>query len=206
MDNREGPGKLNLLAGGFAVASMSYAAASAEMPLKLRNGFARAGIKEEDLLRMSYPLVHEGTNLNDDVFVSAEMKAGYKSLIGTQLDKDHRFGVDDIVGMHYAAKYDEVDGRGVINADAYVYAGLYPDIAVKISDGAINAVSMETHFEWAERTAMGRVLHGLKFAGAGLVRIPADPDARIKTADKRRAQAIAQVVLAVLKENTTHGK
>lgn len=151
-------------------------------------------MKEEDLLHLHYPLVHEGANLNGDIFLAAEMQASYETLVGTVLDKDHSQGIDQIVGRHYKAEYATENSKGVIYCDAYIYANLYPDVALKLEDGAIDGVSMETYFKWAERVSEGRILHGLTFVGAGLVRMPADPLARVTLEANRAAASLEDLI------------
>lgn len=150
------------------------------MRSQTKQALAAQSFKEEDLLYLRFPLVHEGVNLNGDEFTAEEMEKGYHTLIGTPLDQDHSKSVGAIVGKNYDAQYElDSDGKGVIYVDAYVYANHYPDIATKIMDGVINAVSMECMFGWAERAANKRTFHDIKFIGSGLVRIPGDPNALI---------------------------
>lgn len=201
---REGPGSVRITAGDIAVASLATNEGARMVPAGLRNAFAAAGAAEENLLVIHYPLVHEGPNLNGDVFLAEEMKASFGTLIGTPLDKDHSQGIDDIVGRHFNAVYEEVSGKGVILCDAYVYAGLYPDIAFKLSDGVVNGVSMETQFAWSERSADQRTLHGLNFIGAGLVRIPADPQARVSVSTAIRPEKVEAMALAIARAIKEH--
>jgi hypothetical protein len=186
------------------------------MSVATKNYLSAGGVKEEDLLYLSYPLVHEGTNNNGDEFTAEEMKASYKTLVGTVVDKDHNMSVDAICGKNYEAEYVTESGKGIINVDAYVYANLYPDLEIKILDGTINAVSMECFFARSEQVALRRRrLHDIQFIGSGLVRIPGDPQALINTdelagetqsglvtpgrtqADRRRFAAIAAAVIAL---------
>lgn len=196
-------GTVLITAGGLSVASLATASASQAVPSNLKNTFAAQGFNEEEFLHLTYPLVHEGVNLNGDEFTKDEMKQAFSTLIGTPLDKDHSQDIDDIVGRHYNARYEEVGGTGVIVCDAYVYALIYPDIAIKLVDGVINGVSMETQFKWAEKTQSKRTLHGLNFIGAGLVRIPADPQARVSIkagTSQAKVEALAIAIARNLKE------
>lgn len=173
---RESAGTTRITAGGLALGSI---AAASTLPTKLQNSFAKSGMKETDLLHLTYPLVHEGTNGNGDEFIGEEIQKAYHTLIGTPLDKDHDQSIDSIVGRHYDAHIESDNGGLVIICDAYIYANLYPDIVIKLKDGSIDGVSMEAKFAWAERSQEKRTLHGVSFFGAGLVRVPADQKARV---------------------------
>jgi hypothetical protein len=173
---RLGPGTTFITAGGLSQASVGSAS---KFPVSMKNAFASQGVKEEELFHLEYPLVHEGVNLNGDEFTQTEMASAYKTLIGTPLDKDHIKEIDAVVGMHYSSTLvTDADGL-VIFAEAFIWADLYGDVVRKIVSGAINGVSMECNFAWAERTMSKRVLHDCNFIGAGLCRIPADPKARV---------------------------
>ena len=205
-----GPGTLRINAGGIAVASFANNEARASLSPRIANALSSAGLAEEDLLHLRYPLVHEGANKNQDVFTAREMKQSFHTLVDTPLDKDHSMNCDDIVGKHYNAEYAEEGGKGVIYCDGYIYAKFYPDLAAKLQDGAINGVSMETHFGWSERRTEGRVLHDLTFIGAGLVRVPADPKAIVSLASRSRVDVAkyaeaAVLVSRILKEGKAHG-
>lgn len=175
------------------------------MSNRLKNAFASANVDESDLLYLHYPLVHEGVNLNGDEFLAEEMHKAYKSLVGTPLDKDHGRLCDDVVGKHFSAELSQDNGKLAIFCDAYIYANLYPDLVVKLMDGAINGVSMETTFTSARRVSANvRQLLGLRFIGAGLVRIPADPEAilQVKAAKHNRddLRAVAAQIARILQE------
>lgn len=174
---RIGPGVTKTISvGGIATASIGSAL---KLPTKMQNAFASQGVKEEELFHIEYPLVHEGANLNGDIWMASEMTMCYPSLVGTVLDKDHFKEIDAVVGMHYSSSL-LTDAKGLlIFAEAFIWADLYPDVVRKLSSGAINGVSMETQFAWAERTVSGRILHECNFIGAGLCRVPADPMARV---------------------------
>lgn len=193
---REESGSVRIYSGGLAFGSI---AAASTMPTKLQNVFAAKGLAETDLLHLTYPLVHEGVNLNGDEFIAEEMEKAYHTLIGTPLDKDHNQDIDSIVGRHYDARLENQASELVIICDAYIYANLYPDIAIKLQDGSIDGVSMEARFAWAERTTDKRTLRGVNFIGAGLVRTPADHKARvaIKASPPKVSYSTKQIELVV---------
>jgi hypothetical protein len=186
---REGPGITHILSGGFANASVRPATS---LPYRLQNAFAGVGVKEEALLHLEYPLVHEGINANGDEFIASEMTMAYKTLIGSPLDKDHDSNIDAIVGQHFDARL-ETDASGlVIWCEAFIWADLYPDVARKLECGVVDGVSMECKFAWAEKMLNRRVLHDCTFIGAGLVRLPADHKARVIVKKKPVAYSMEQ--------------
>lgn len=161
--------------------------------------FASSTNSKMNLMEISYPLVHEGKNLNGHIFTREEMAEAYETLIGTPIDLDHSQTINDVVGKHTDAEFKIEDGKAVIYCKGYIYADFYPELAAKLRDGVVTGISMETHYEWAERTADGMILHGLNFLGAGIVRTPADPKARVVLSENKAVKEImAKVVESLL--------
>lgn len=141
-------------------------------------------------------LVHEGPNLNGDIFLRDEMERNWRSLLGQVVDLDHLYGVRDAIGKIYAVRFIP-DVVAKIRIAAYYNATLYPDVDWKIQHQIIRGVSMECSFQRSTRQPEGRVLRGVSFLGLGIVRIPGDPQAWIETVQDTpatlRAAALQEV-------------
>lgn len=121
------------------------------------------------------PMVHEGRNNNGDIFSRAELASAWASIIGMPLDCDHDLSVDGIVGSFVDASFVNAAPGGVIQITAAINKTLYPQTAWKVESGILTGISMECLFERGEQNARGRQLHGVRFVGGGLTRMPADP-------------------------------
>jgi len=134
----------------------------------------------EDFLFFQAPLVYEGRNGNGDIFTRSELQLAYQTLIANPLDIDHEFTVKDACGKLFDAEFRVENGVACI----WIVGGILADfdhglLAKKLKHGIITGISMECLFQRGEQTLAGRILHGVKFIGAGLVRTPAESRARI---------------------------
>lgn len=135
--------------------------------------------KQAGLFYFDADLVHEGPNANGHIFTAEEMRRSWQTLLGQPIDVDHEFTVEAAVGKVYAVRLVE-ESPLAIRIAGFVSEEFYPELVWKMRNGIITGVSMECQFDSVTRTPRGTILHGVDFIGLGIVRVPADDNARVR--------------------------
>lgn len=159
-------------------------------------------VKQKDLMYVSFKLVHANRNKNSDKFLSAELDKAQKTPIFKLLNWEHgEPNIGTIFDSEFV-KSNKENEDDYLKVMAAISKFKYPDYAKEIQERHKNDelfFSMETYFENAEcsdckqtfagkeetycshlkgrhqhNSTTARILHDLTFAGAGVVKDPAD--------------------------------
>lgn len=136
-------------------------------------------------------IVHEGRNDNGHIFLPDELRRAWETFRGTPIDDDHEFKIPAIVGGIYDAALVQRDNRLTLRVAGFIHARLHPQEAWLVESRIVTGISMECIFERADRVKDGRILRNIRFIGAGLTRMPADPDCHIDRVGDQQLRAAA---------------
>ncbi len=190
----------------------------------LSNALAAKKIsKDKDLMYLKFRFVHSGANSNNDFFDSKDLEERHTTAIYKPLDWEHDAG--RIIGSFYDTEFiseeDTEDGRAAVDVYAVMYKYMFPDEAEEIKkrhEKGTLRISMETWFDEAECSVCGekydspidycshlrtrysvadhkRILRGITFGGGGIVKNPADKNAKsLSLASKADGQELKENV------------
>jgi len=209
-------GKIKIISKGFILDSKDLSELdSKQANFALAQEFG-TGDKQEDLLYVAFKLVHVGANKNKDGFTEEDLKNSKETPVLKLLNWGHK---EPNIGVIYASKFKEAtdDEPAHLLVAAAISKYKYRDLTKEMLQRYQNEnlfFSMETWYKEAEcsvcnavfahgeeycdhltdRFAAGsgavRMLHGLVFAGAGVVEVPADelalPISIAKKTDKEK--------------------
>lgn len=142
-------------------------------------------------LHFATDMVHEGRNDNGHIFLPDELRRAWETFRGTPLDDDHEFKIPAIVGGVYDAALIQKDNRLTLRVAGFIHARLHPQEAWLVESRIVTGISMECIFDRADRVKDGRILRNIRFIGAGLTRMPADPDCHIDRVSDLHLRAAA---------------